>query len=240
MVKRPRVGRPSVPSSTRRKSILADLSSFDVAELADLDAIAEWPPAVRQFVLTMIALIVLAIGYFLFLSATHLQFVNAQAREGLLRGEFSLKAMEASQLNAMQGQTQALDSAFKTLLRQLPSSAEVPSLVDNISATGLGSGLEFRRIQLQEETAREFFYELPIEIELIGSYHDFGMFVSGVANLGRVVTLHDFRIESGSEKAQEMKLLARTYRYDEEFVFASERQLEGKLERQPEPNNAPL
>ena len=148
--------------------------------------------------------------------------------------------MEASQLSAMQGQIQALDSAFKTLLRQLPSSAEVPSLVDNISATGLGSGLEFRRIQLQEETAREFFYELPIEIELVGSYHDFGMFVSGVANLGRVVTLHDFQIESGSERTQEMKLLARTYRYDEEFIFALERESEGQSETQTELNSGSL
>ena len=236
MAKRPKPGRPIPPSPTRMQSILPDLSNFGVADLADLDAIAEWPPAVRQFVLIMIALLVVATGYFFFLSATHLQVVNAQAREGQLRDEFSLKAMEASQLNAMQGQTQALDSAFKTLLRQLPSSAEVPSLVDHISATGLGSGLEFRRIQLQEETAREFFHELPIEIELIGSYHDFGMFVSGVANLGRVVTPHDFRIESGSEKSQEMRLLARTYRYDEDFVFASERQ----SERKTEPNSGPL
>lgn len=240
MVKRPKVGRPIPPSPTRMQSILSDFSDFGVADLADLDVIVEWPPVARQFLLIMIALLVVAIGYFLFLSATHLEVVNAQAREWQLRGEFSLKAMEASQLSAMQGQIQALDSAFKTLLRQLPSSAEVPSLVDNISATGLGSGLEFRRIQLQEETAREFFYELPIEIELVGSYHDFGMFVSGVANLGRVVTLHDFQIESGSERTQEMKLLARTYRYDEEFIFALERESEGQSETQTELNSGSL
>jgi len=94
----------------------------------------------------------------------------------------------------------------------------VPSLVDDITEAGLGYGLEFSRIQLQGETMREFFYELPIEIALVGSYHDFGMFVSGVASLGRIVTLHDFKIDSSAEKGQKMRLLARTYRYDEKFV----------------------
>jgi len=103
MVKRPKVGRPIPPSPTRMQSILSDFSDFGVADLADLDVIVEWPPVARQFLLIMIALLVVAIGYFFFLSATHLKVVNAQAREWQLRGEFSLKAMEASQLSAMQG-----------------------------------------------------------------------------------------------------------------------------------------
>lgn len=211
--------RPSNSKTSTLRTIVDDLSNFDVAELADFDRIAEWPQPVRQFVLLSVLLLGLSAGYFYFLSEPQMGIGNAQSREAQLRGEFSLKAMEASQLDAMKDQTTALDSAFKGLLRQLPSSAEVPSLVDNITATGLGSGLEFSRIQLQGETAREFFYELPIDIALVGNYHDFGMFVSGVASLGRIVTLHDFKIESSDEKAQEMRLLARTYRYDEEFVF---------------------
>ena len=196
-----------------------NLSNFDVAELAELDTIAEWPQPVRQFLLLGTLLLGLLIGYFYFLSEPRRAIEAAQALEDQLRADFSHKAREASQLDAMKGQVAVIDLAFNGLLRQLPSSAEVPSLVDDITEAGLGYGLEFSRIQLQGETMREFFYELPIEIALVGSYHDFGMFVSGVASLGRIVTLHDFKIDSSAEKGQKMRLLARTYRYDEEFVF---------------------
>ena len=195
-----------------------NLSNFDVAELAELDTIAEWPQPVRQFLLLGTLLLGLLTGYFYFLSEPRRAIEAAQALEDQLRADFSHKAREASQLSAMKGQVAAIDLAFNGLLRQLPSSAEVPSLVDDITEAGLGYGLEFSRIQLQGETTREFFYELPIEIALVGSYHDFGMFVSGVASLGRIVTLHDFKIDSSVEKGQKMRLLARTYRYDEKFV----------------------
>ena len=195
-----------------------NLSNFDVAELAELDTIAEWPQPVRQFLLLGTLLLGLLTGYFYFLSEPRRAIEAAQALEDQLRADFTHKAREASQLDAMKGQVAAIDLAFNGLLRQLPSSAEVPSLVDDITEAGLGYGLEFSRIQLQGETMREFFYELPIEIALVGSYHDFGMFVSGVASLGRIVTLHDFKIDSSAEKGQKMRLLARTYRYDEKFV----------------------
>ena len=198
-----------------------NLSNFDVAELAELDTIAEWPQPVRQFLLLGTLLLGLLIGYFYFLSEPRRAIEAAQALEDQLRADFTHKAREASQLDAMKGQVAAIDLAFNGLLRQLPSSAEVPSLVDDITEAGLGYGLEFSRIQLQGETMREFFYELPIEIALVGSYHDFGMFVSGVASLGRIVTLHDFKIDSSAEKGQKMRLLARTYRYDEKFVSTS-------------------
>ena len=142
-----------------------NLSNFDVAELAELDTIAEWPQPVRQFLLLGTLLLGLLTGYFYFLSEPRRAIEAAQALEDQLRADFSHKAREASQLNAMKGQVAAIDLAFNGLLRQLPSSAEVPSLVDDITEAGLGYGLEFSRIQLQGETTREFFYELPIEIE---------------------------------------------------------------------------
>ena len=198
------------------RRILDDLGSFDLADFGDLQSIADWPYAARIFILGVGMLVGGAFGYWLFLAPPLDELRSAAERESAQRVEFTQKAALAAQLEPMTARSGELDRVLTTLLRQLPSSAEVPSLVDDITATGLGSGLEFSRIQLQKETPQTFFYELPIEIELVGNYHDFGTFVSGVAGLGRIVTLHDFVISAYDESDLSMRLVARTYRYDEE------------------------
>jgi len=96
----------------------------------------------------------------------------------------------------------------------LPGETEVPGLLEDINETGLGSGVEFDSIQLQPEQTREFYIELPINILVNGTYHDFGAFVSAVASLPRIVTLHDFTINAGGNRsALNMQITARTYRY---------------------------
>ena len=106
-----------------------------------------------------------------------------------------------------------MEASFAELLRQLPSETEVPGLVDDITDTGLGSGLEFSNIALSEEVTQEIYIELPINIDVEGSYHDFGTFVSGVASLGRIVTLHDFSIVREEGALLSMRIMAKTYRY---------------------------
>jgi type IV pilus assembly protein PilO len=106
-----------------------------------------------------------------------------------------------------------METAFNELLRQLPSQTEVPGLVDDVTATGEGSGLEFENITLEPEAVQEFYIELPIDIEVIGDFHDFGTFVSGVASLDRIVTLHDFSITTRADSYLDMNIIARTYRY---------------------------
>jgi len=107
-----------------------------------------------------------------------------------------------------------MEDSFGALLRQLPGETEVPGLVDDITVQGIGSGLEFSNIRLENEVQQEFYIELPINISVVGDYHDFGSFVSGVASLSRIVTLHDFLIRTGASRSELlMDITARTYRY---------------------------
>ena len=112
-----------------------------------------------------------------------------------------------------------MENTFGALLRQLPSDTEVPGLLEDITRTGLGSGLDFEEIKLLPEAAQQFYIELPIQITVVGAYHDLATFVSGVASLPRIVTLHDFDIkplEGGSPGKLRMSILAKTYRYNDE------------------------
>lgn len=132
--------------------------------------------------------------------------------------EYEDKAFKASNLDAYKEQMKEMENTFGALLRQLPSDTEVPGLLEDISHTGLTAGLTFNSIQLAPENSKEFYVELPIDIEVKGGFHAFGAFVSAVAALPRIVTLHDFEIApSKKEGTQElvMKIRAKTYRYKE-------------------------
>ncbi|MNJ59949.1 Pilus assembly protein, PilO [compost metagenome] len=114
-----------------------------------------------------------------------------------------------------------MEESFGAMLRQLPSDTEVPGLLEDITRTGLGSGLEFEEIKLMPEVAQQFYIELPIKIGVVGAYHDLATFVSGAASLPRIVTLHDFEIkplsaDSGSKLR--MGITAKTYRYNDKGV----------------------
>ena len=112
-----------------------------------------------------------------------------------------------------------MEESFGSLLKQLPRDTEVPGLIDDISSAALGAGLKLNAIDPQKMTKTEFYNELPIDIEVVGGYHEMGAFVSSVASLPRIVTLHDFSIEkSGNDGALKMKIQAKTYQYsgDEE------------------------
>ena len=119
-----------------------------------------------------------------------------------------------------------LNAKFGTLLQQLPSDTEVPGLLDDITRTGLNSGLEFDEIKLMPEVVQQFYIELPIQITVAGSYHDFATFVSSVTSQDRIVTLHDFEITKPqasdspiySAGKLRMSILAKTYRYNDQGV----------------------
>ena len=111
-----------------------------------------------------------------------------------------------------------MEESFGALVSQLPSDTEVPGLLEDITNKGMLNGLEFDSIQLQPEVAREFYIELPIQIQAKGSYHDLGAFVSGMAGLPRIVTLHDFTIvqQAPGNSMLRMNITAKTYRYKDE------------------------
>jgi type IV pilus assembly protein PilO len=150
---------------------------------------------------------------------------KAEADELDLRTQFENKQQRAANLDAYKGQLAEMERSFGAMLRQLPGKTEVPSLLVDISQTGLAAGLQEKLFQPGTEKSNGFYAELPIKIKLVGSYHQFGAFVSGIAALPRIVTLHDIEIspskEGGSEKSTNydnlvMDVTAKTYRYIED------------------------
>jgi type IV pilus assembly protein PilO len=152
-----------------------------------------------------------------------------EADERSLRDEFKMKHAKAVNLEVYKQQLKDIERSFGALLRQLPGKTEVPNLLVDISQTGLAAGLEEKLFQPAPEQKRDFYAELPIRIRLSGSYHEFGEFVSGIAALPRIVTLHDIQIRpvdnKGSYDNLTLDLTAKTYRYlDEEEIAAAEAQ----------------
>jgi type IV pilus assembly protein PilO len=151
-----------------------------------------------------------------------------QAEEQQLRTQFRDKHAKAVNLEVYKQQLTDIERSFGAMLRQLPGKTEVPNLLVDISQTGLAAGLEEKLFQPQTEQKKDFYAELPIRIRLTGNYHEFGAFVSGIAALPRIVTLHEIAIKPDSKDAYDvltLDLTAKTYRYlDEDEVAAAEAQ----------------
>ena len=196
---------------------LESLRQIDLSDL-DFNNVGSWPAAVKFIAGVLLLVAVAALGYNFHLKDLQVQLESKQAEEIALREHFSSKAFQAANLDAYKEQMQEMEVSFGALLKQLPSDTEVPGLLEDITRTGLGSGLEFEEIKLLPEAAQQFYIELPIQITVVGAYHDLATFVSGVASLPRIVTLHDFDLvpanDSGSSKLR-MSILAKTYRYND-------------------------
>ena len=195
---------------------LDQLRSLDVSDL-DINNIGSWPGAVKVILVILLFVIVLGLGYYLHITDKQDKLDREVAEEQELRKEYEDKAAQAANLEAYRQQKQEMEAAFGALLRQLPSDTEVPGLLEDITRTAVDNELNIESINLQAERKTEFYVELPIEIVVEGGYHKIGSFVSGVANLSRIVTLHDFRIEPQRDSTLlRMEILAKTYRYLEE------------------------
>ncbi|WP_339523365.1 type 4a pilus biogenesis protein PilO [Pseudomonas sp. EA_35y_Pfl2_R111] len=196
---------------------LESLRQIDLNDL-DLNNVGSWPAAVKFIAGVLLLVAVVALGYSFHLKDLQVQLEGKQAEEVSLKEQFSGKAFQAANLDAYKEQMQEMEVSFGALLKQLPSDTEVPGLLEDITRTGLGSGLEFEEIKLLPEEVQQFYIELPIQISVVGAYHDLATFVSGVASLPRIVTLHDFDLvpasDDGSTKLR-MKILAKTYRYND-------------------------
>lgn len=195
----------------------AAVSEVEIDQL-DWENPGSWPSVVKVFILVAVLGLCLVLGYSFFTQSQVDQLKSAQAKEELLKTEFKQKAFEAANLDALRKQMDEMEQIFGALVSQLPSDTEVPGLLEDITATGVDNGLEFQSIELQPELAQEFYIELPINIDVTGSYHDLGAFVSGISGLPRIVTLHDFEILPIEERpgVMAMKILAKTYRYKDE------------------------
>ena len=192
------------------------LSEIDLNDL-DLSDIAYWPLPVRIFVVVLAFVVVLFLGYWFDIKDQQLRLEQAEKKEEELKATFERKAAKAVNLDAYERQLEEMQQSFGTMLRQLPNKTEVADLLVDVSQTGLASGLEFELFKPQGEVPKEFYAELPISIRVRGRYHEFGEFVSGVAALPRIVTVHDIAIKPDEQSGElVMDLTAKTYRYLEE------------------------
>jgi type IV pilus assembly protein PilO len=194
----------------------------------DLQDPGRWPLAIRMGAVGLCFIILsILLSYFVAWQNQKPELERRQADERTLRDEFRNKHAKAVNLEVYKAQLKDIERSFGALLRQLPGKTEVPNLLVDISQTGLAAGLEEKLFQPAPEQKRDFYAELPIKIRLSGSYHEFGEFVSGIAALPRIVTLHDIEIKpvdtKGSYDTLMLDLTAKTYRYlDEEEIAASE------------------
>ncbi len=193
-----------------------------IEELKTLDAndIGRWPFAFRAGVIAIVFVLVLGLGvYWTIIEDKAPQLTRVQEEEKTLRVTFENKQRKAANYDAYKAQLAQMEQSFGTMLRQLPGKTEIPSLIVDISQTGLAAGLKEKLFQPQGEITRDFYAEKPITISLSGGYHEIANFVSGVASLPRIVTLHDINItpdDPDDYDSLTLQVTAKTYRYLEE------------------------
>lgn len=193
----------------------------------DINDIGRWPLIFRVAFIILIFVAVTSGGlyYFVFNSQTR-QLERVQAKETELRNRFEAKQRLAANFDAYKIQLEEMRRSFGDMLRQLPGETEIPSLLTDISQAGLAAGLEEKLFQPNQEVQKDFYAELPIRIQLNGSYHEFGEFVSDIAALPRIVTLHNISIAPAGDNRRrrearvpsadvmlELNVTAKTYRY---------------------------
>ena len=189
-----------------------ELRNIDFSEIRG-DNIGSWPLSVRVLCCILAFLAALG-GYWYFVVKASQDTLSSQiAQETQLRQQFSDSAFQAANLEAYRLQLMELEDRLDILIGQLPADTEVPGLLEDVTGTGLNSGLTIENIVLLPEVTHDYYVELPINIIATGGYHDFATFVSGVAGLPRIVTLHDFSITSTSDSLLTLNIDARTYRY---------------------------
>jgi type IV pilus assembly protein PilO len=196
---------------------MRSLREFDINDL-DFDNVGAWPVPIKLFIWGALLAAVLAAGYYYHIEDLQISLAKVEAQEVKLKKEFEEKAFKAANLDAYRQQMVEMEESFGALVSQLPSDTEVPGLLEDITNKGLLNGLNVASIDLKKEQAREFYVELPIAIAASGSYHDLGAFISGMAGLPRIVTLHDFNIalKGSNANSLQMKIIAKTYRYKDD------------------------
>lgn len=196
------------------------LNSFNSLDPQNM---GNWPASVKLTIYIFILLVTMALAYFVLISPLMDNINNAHSQQDSLLNQYQEKESKLRNLKLYQIQVEDMEHTFGELLQQLPKETEIPGLVEDINFTGVSSGLRFNNIKVKPEIKQEFFIELPMSIEAQGDYHSFGAFVSGLAALPRIVTLHDFVIETlppeknkSEVPALTIKVDAKTYRYNDQ------------------------
>lgn len=197
--------------------------NFNLKELT-VDNVGKWPLPVKIGVMAIMSILVFGLGYNLVIQPNIDQYNSLSLKEEKLKTEFETLQRKASNLNAYKNQMEVMQERFGNMLKQLPTQNEMPSLLEDISKTGIASGLTFELFAPAPEIKHDFYIELPIQIVVIGNYHQLATFLSRVSEMSRIVTLHDFvleapsQVKSDNKKADQgeqltMKITATIYRY---------------------------
>jgi len=204
--------------------IIDDLRNADFSDLGNA------PDAVRYVLLSVLLLLIFAAGYFLFIDDKKNELKRSGQKELTLMADFESKQQKAANMEAYESQLADMQELLQTMFRQLPGKTEIDKLLVDVSQTALGAGIDVQLFEPQAEVFRDFYAERPINIKMLGDYHEFGEFVSGVASLPRVVilTMHDISLRraeanqsrfGNSEGRLILEGRVKTYRYvDEEEV----------------------
>jgi type IV pilus assembly protein PilO len=199
---------------------------FKISDL-DFNDIGAWPRNAKLMFCALLGLFIVVMFWLLFISGKREELQTLESRETGLRNEFQEKAGRAANLGPLKQQLAQMEQVLQQMLRQLPSKTEMPDLIIDISQTALSSGLTNELFKPGPESTREFYAETPIALRMVGTYHQFGAFVSGVASLPRVVilTMHDIQLKpKGTKGALELSGTVKTYRYlDEEETAEQEK-----------------
>ena len=194
-----------------------NLSEIDLSDL-DINSAGLWPTPIKVITALGVFVLILALGYFFLVTDLQQDLAKASEEEKSLKTSYREKYAQASNLEGYRLQAKEMEANFQKILSQLPLDTEIPGLIEDISTVGSNNGLVFNKIDLQPEQVLEYYVEKPIRMEVVGGYHDLGAFVSDVADLSRIVTLHDFEITPQGGGVEQGKLLrmgitAKTYRY---------------------------
>ena len=189
------------------------LKNFDVNNI-DFDKIGVWPLPAKIIVIIILVVVVFFLTYYIKINDLNQSLAVEQAKEVTLKETFKAKSFEAANLDAYRAQMEEMNTTFTSLLSRLPSKTEVPGLLEDIGARGTESGLTINGVTIEQEKVAEYYIEVPIKINVDGGYHDIGGFVSGVAGMPRIVTLHDYTITKKKDSnVLNMQISAKTYRY---------------------------
>ena len=183
-----------------------------------------WPPLPKALLLLVLLIGVLVGAYFLDWADQIEQLEAGRAQETKLKAEYRNKKQQAINLDLYRQQLREIDSSFGALLKQLPNRSQMDALLVDINQAGLGRGLQFELFKpAAGESAREFYAELPIQLKVLGNYHDLGAFASDIGGLSRIVTLNDIALTGNKDGPLVMDATAKTFRYLDEEEVASQR-----------------
>lgn len=194
------------------KDTLEQIRNFDPNNV-DFDKMGVWPVPAKAFVLILLVFAIFALTYYVKISDMNDELEGVRAKEVSLRKSYETKSFEAANLDAYRAQMVEMDKTFNSLLSRLPSDSQVPGLLDDIGSKGRESGLTINATTMESERAAEFYIEVPFRINVDGGYHDMAGFISGIASMPRIVTLHNYTITKKSGGLLNMQIAAKTYKY---------------------------